>query len=65
MVYEGNSVPFTQEEFEKLVPLSPKAYREQHDKDLNEVRIAAGLPAKTFYEQDDAIKSLQSAAGLL
>jgi hypothetical protein len=65
MVYEGKTVPFTQEEFEELVPLSPKAYRELHDKDLNEVRIAAGLPAKTFYEQDDAIKSLQSAAGLL
>ena len=65
MVYEGKEVPFTQEEFERIVPLSPKAYREQHDKDLNEMRTAAGLPTKVFYERDDAIKTLQSAAGLL
>lgn len=65
IVYEGEDVPFTQEDFEKIVPLSPKAYREAHDKDLNEVRIAAGLPVKSFYEKDNDIKSIQSAAGIL
>lgn len=65
MVYEGEDTPFTQEDFERLIPLSPKAYREIHDKDLNEVRVAAGLPVKGFYEQDDAIKAIQSAAGIL
>ena len=65
MVYEGEDVPFTQEDFERIVPLSPKAYREVHDKDLNEVRVAAGLPVKGFYEKDDDIKSIQSAAGIL
>jgi hypothetical protein len=65
MVYEGEDTPFTQEDFERIVPLSPKAYRDTHDKELNEVRVAAGLPVKTFYEQDDAIKSIQSAAGIL
>jgi len=65
IVYEGEDVPFTQEDFERIVPLSPKAYREAHDKDLNEVRIAAGLPVKSFYEKDDDIKSIQSAAGIL
>jgi hypothetical protein len=65
MVYEGTDTPFTQEDFERIVPLSPKAYRETHDKDLNEVRIAAGLPVKGFYEKDDDIKSIQSAAGIL
>ena len=65
MVYDGKEFPFSQEEFEKIVPLSPKAYREAHDKDLNEVRTAAGLPVKGFYEKDDDIKSIQSAAGIL
>jgi hypothetical protein len=65
MVYKGEDVPFTQEDFERIVPLSPKAYREVHDKDLNEVRVAAGLPVKGFYEKDDDIKSIQSAAGIL
>ena len=65
MVYDGKEFPFSQEEFEKIVPLSPKAYREAHDKDLNEVRTAAGLPVKSYYEQDNDIKSIQSAAGIL
>lgn len=65
MVYEGEDTPFTQEDFERIVPLSPKSYREAHDKDLNEVRVAAGLPVKGFYEKDDEIKSIQSAAGIL
>lgn len=65
MSYEKHDFPYSEEEFQRIVPLSPKAYREQHDKDLNEVRTAAGLPTKTFYEQDDAIKALQSAAGVL
>jgi len=65
MVYEGKEVPFTQEEFERIVPLSPKEYRKTHDEDLNEMRVAAGLPTKTYYEQDDAIKAIQAAAGIL
>jgi hypothetical protein len=65
MVYEGTDIPFTQEDFERIVPLSPKSYREAHDKDLNEVRVAAGLPIKAFYQQDEDIKAIQSAAGIL
>jgi len=64
MIYEGKQVPFTQEEFERLVPLSPKAYRETHDEAMNEMRVAAGLPTKVIYEETDAIKALQSAAGI-
>lgn len=65
MVYKDKKLPFTQEEFERIVPLSPKEYRKLHDEDLNEMRIAAGLPTKTYYEQDDAIKAIQSSAGIL
>lgn len=64
MVYEGKTVPWSQEEFERLVPLSPKAYRETHDEAMNEMRVAAGLPTKVIYEEDDAIRALQSAAGI-
>jgi hypothetical protein len=65
MKYGDKVVPFSQEEFEKLVPLSPKKYREIHDSDLNEMRVAAGIPTKTIYEKDAEITSLQSAAGLI
>jgi hypothetical protein len=65
MKYSDKVVPFSQEEFEKLVPLSPKKYREIHDSDLNEMRVAAGIPTKTIYEKDAEITSLQSAAGLI
>jgi hypothetical protein len=64
MVYDGERMPYSQEEFERIVPLSPKEYRQQHDEDLNEMRTAAGLPAKTFYEEDEEIRSLQAAAGI-
>jgi hypothetical protein len=64
MVYEGQSYPYTQEEFERIVPLSPKKYRETHEGELNEWRVAAGLPTKAIYEEDDAIIALQTAAGM-
>ena len=65
MTYEGVSMPYSQEEFERVVPLSPKEYRKQHEGDLNEWRVAAGLPTKAIYERDDAIKALQTAAGMI
>jgi len=65
MVYDEKTTPYSKEEFERLVPLSPKEYKKQHDEDLNEMRVAAGLPAKTYYEQDQELQALQSAAGLL
>jgi hypothetical protein len=64
MHYKGKSVPFTRDTFDSTVPLSPKAYREKYEKDLNEVRTAAGLPYKKIYETDAELKSLQMAAGL-
>lgn len=64
MHYRGKSVPFSREEFEKLVPMSPKAYREKIDKDLNEMRIAAGVSPKKIYEVDRTLRSLQAAAGI-
>jgi hypothetical protein len=66
MHYRGKETPFSRDAFDSLVPLSPKAYRELHDQDLNEVRIAAGLPVVTNYDKKDpAIQAIQSAAGLI
>jgi hypothetical protein len=64
MHYKGDSVPFSRDAFDSIVPTSPKAYRERYEKDLNEVRVSAGLPYKQIYETDAELKSLQTAAGL-
>jgi len=66
MHYKGKDVPFSRDEFDKIVPLSPRAYRERYEKDLNEVRIAAGLPVTSNYDKKDrALQAIQSAAGLI
>ena len=66
MHYKGNHTPFSRDEFDRLVPLSPRAYRERYEKDLNEVRVAAGLPVFVNYNKKDrALQAIQSAAGIL
>ena len=65
MHYRGKNVPFSRETFDKLVPLSPKEYRKRFDAELNEVRAAAGLPAKQIYERDAELRAMQSAAGII
>lgn len=66
MHYKGKHVPFSRETFERLVPMSPRAYRERYEKDLNEVRSAAGMPVVSTYDRKDPeLQSIQSAAGIL
>jgi hypothetical protein len=66
MHYQGKSVPFSRDAFDQTVPLSPRAYRERHEGDLNEMRVSAGLPVVTTYDrQDPALQSIQSAAGII
>jgi hypothetical protein len=66
MHYKGKEVPFTRDAFDSMVPLTPRAYREKYEKDLNEVRVAAGLPVVTTYNKKDrALQSIQSAAGII
>jgi hypothetical protein len=64
MHYEDQTVPFTKETFDRLVPLSPKEYRARRESGLNEMRAAAGLDAVPVYERDRDIRQLQSAAGI-
>ena len=66
MHYRGKEVPFSRDEFDRLVPLSPKAYREKYDEELNEMRIAAGMETKRIYDPKDRdLQAIQSAAGIL
>jgi len=66
MHYKGKETLFSRDEFDRLVPLSPRAYRERYEKDLNEVRIAAGMPVVSNYDKRDrALQAIQSAAGIL
>lgn len=66
MHYKNKSVPFSRDEFDRLIPLTPRDYRERYEKDLNEMRAQAGLPTKRIYDQDDkALQAIQSAAGIL
>lgn len=65
MHYKGKDLPFSRDTFDKTVPLTPKEYRARYEKDLNEVRIAAGMPVKAIYEKDDKdLRALQTAAGI-
>jgi hypothetical protein len=66
MHYKGKEIPFSRDTFDSMVPLTPKAYRDRYEKDLNEVRIAAGLPVVTTYDRlDKSLQTIQSAAGIL
>ena len=65
MHYKGKEVPFSRDTFDSMVPLSPKAYRERYEKQMNEWRVAAGLPTKPIYDQKDPeLRKLKDAAGI-
>jgi len=65
MTYRGKEMPWSVETFNKLVPTSPHAYREELEADLNEMRIASGLETKQIYEREADVQQLQSAAGII
>jgi hypothetical protein len=66
MHYKGKDIPFSRDAFDSTVPLSPKAYRDRYEKDLNEMRIAAGMPTVATYDKKDrALQAIQSAAGII
>jgi hypothetical protein len=66
MHYKDQTVPFSRDAFDATVPLTPKAYRDRYEKDLNEVRIAAGMPVRTSYDKKDrTLQIIQSAAGII
>jgi hypothetical protein len=62
--YNGSQWPWNEDTFRDRVPLTPDAYRERSEKDLNEVREAAGLPVKRIFKTKPDIRALQDAAGI-
>jgi hypothetical protein len=64
MHYKDQEFAFTKENFAEHVPLSPKAYREQTERSLNEMRVAAGLDPHQIYDRDQELKNLQAVAGI-
>ena len=64
MHYEDQTVPFSQDTFDRMVPLSPKEYRARRENNLNEMRAAAGLDTVSIYQHDRELRQLQSAAGI-
>ena len=64
MNYKDKDYPFTVETFDQLVPLSPAEYRKRTEKDLNEMRVAAGMNPRQIYKPDLELRQLQSAAGI-
>jgi hypothetical protein len=66
MGYKGEEMPFTIEQFNLIVPTSPKTYRDREQFELNEMRTAAGIPPKTIYNKVKAkdIKNLLANAGM-
>lgn len=64
MVYQDEEMPFSAEQFEKVVPMSPKQYRKENEEDLNEMRAAAGIEHKQIFDREKDIRQLQAAAGI-
>jgi hypothetical protein len=64
MHYNDETYPFSVEQFDKVVPLSPKDYRARKETGLNEMRAAAGIDPKPIYERDRDMRELQNAAGI-
>jgi hypothetical protein len=64
MHYDDRTVPFSRESFDRMIPLSPKEYRQRKESDLNEIREAAGIPTRQIFDREKDIQQLQSAAGI-
>lgn len=64
MHYDDQQYPWSVEQFERVVPLSPKEYRQRKESELNEIRAAAGMDTKPVFEREQDIRQLQSAAGI-
>jgi len=63
--YDGIDYKFDADVLGEVLLLSPQSYREVHEVELNEMRIAAGLKHKNVYNSTDAaINNIRTAANL-
>ena len=66
VTYRGQEFPWSEEEFARRVPLTPADYKAMTETDLNEWRVAAGLPVKPIHASHDPdMQQLRSAAGII
>jgi hypothetical protein len=63
--YDGQEYDWSEDKFEQVVPLTPDAYRNEHESELNEMRVAAGLTTKPVHAIKQDTRALQAAAGIL
>lgn len=63
---DEKELPAKKERLEQAIITSPHEYREikEHEKELNEYRDIAGIPAKKLHQDDDYIKGIKELAGL-
>lgn len=54
IVYNDVEYLFDEEVLAKELILSPQSYREIHEMELNEMRMASGIPHKNVYQNTDA-----------
>lgn len=64
LVYDDQKVPFSQDNFDRLVPRSPREYQQQRDSATNEMRVAAGIEPKITSRPTPEMRALQAAAGI-
>lgn len=66
IIVDEKDYPAKKEKLEQVIITSPHEYREEkeHEKELNDMRDIAGLPAKTVYQDDEYIKGLKELAGI-
>lgn len=62
--YNDGRFEWNEDTFAQQVPLTPDAYRQQHQGDLNEWRTAAGIPERRIHEVRRDLQDLQAAAGI-
>jgi len=65
ITYDGNDYPFDKEVLVDVLILSPQSYREAHEFELNEMRMASGIPHKNVYQNtDEDLNKMRTAANL-
>lgn len=65
ITYEGEDYPYDPEVLSQVLILSPQSYREAHEMELNEMRLASGIPHKNIYNStDDEINAMRIIANI-
>jgi len=68
ITHDGVDTKYDAEALNKMIDLSPHKYRQNHEEELNEMRITAGLNVKPIYrtrKKDPDMDLFRSRAGLL